>query len=493
MTATAKKILSLALALTMVLLPVGCEKEPEIRQSEATEAIQSLSTEAPSSTEQAAPEAPRPVQALDDSQMADPAVFAAELSPLTPLPGREGLAIHSYDSFEKANSFLSYAPSASGADLYPNASPRNTWRSFWLSYDPWVLETFQANTSLRSEFQVEVREYKPELAPQLNPSAQPDALPYYLYACWRGMDWKSLAKLEYAVREHPEDQAALQERDAFRDQYLEDFRALQPEDMPQSLHLYVVSYRFPPDAEGGSIVDDPSSNMIYEIQMGELLGEASERDGMAVHAEDPRPLETPGLRLAQPGYEALAAPLNDGDCACLAMEFTADEDITLKGFALYQSKLELREILLTRSGKGQTVEEAWDGESELKLEAGETVRLRLTLHDPEAENFAWVIWPDGVTHGHDPAAARPGDYVKWFNNCLGEYCRAQFCMLSYEAKGGPGKAATELVLRRDLEPWEYILGQSCDVDHRFSTSLYSYYLDYWNPLFNPAWQGAGPG
>ena len=492
MTSAAKRIVCLLLAISMTFFYSGCVKEPETGQSAAAQKPQSFPSAEPSPAETAAPDTTRPILPLDDSQMADPAVFAAELSPLTPLPGREGLAIHSYDSFEKQSGRWSYANCAQGEDLYPNASPHNTWRSFWMSYDPWVLETFQANTSLRSDFQVDIREYKPELAPQLNPSAQPDALPYYLYACWRGMDWKSLAQLEYAVREHPEDQTAIQARDAFRDQYLEDFRALQPEDLPKLPYFYIISYRFPADAEGGSIVDDPASEMIYEIQMGENPGEAGEI-GMAVHAEDPRPLETPGLRLTRPGYEALAAPLNDGDCACLAMEFTADEDITLKGFALYQSKLEIREILLTRSGNGRTVEEAWDGESELKLEAGETVQIRLTLHDPEAENMAWVIWPDGACHGHDPAAARPEDYVQWFNSCLGEYCRAQFCMLSYEAKEGPGKAAAELVLRRDLEPWEMILGQSCDVDNRFSTSLYSYYLDYWNPLFNPAWQGERPG
>jgi hypothetical protein len=92
----------------------GCVKEPETGQSAAAQKPQSFPSAEPSPAETSAPDTPRPIQPLDDSQMADPAVFAAELSPLTPLPGREGLAIH---STETANFRWSYAPSAKGADL----------------------------------------------------------------------------------------------------------------------------------------------------------------------------------------------------------------------------------------------------------------------------------------------------------------------------------------------------------------------------------------
>ena len=103
-----------------------------------------------------------------------------------------------------------------------------------------------------------------------------------------------------------------------------------------------------------------------------------------------------------------------------------------------------------------------------------------------------VIRPDGADHGDKPEDAKPEDLVVYSNNTLGAYCRDQFCILDYSVGKEKHTAVSELVLRHDVNPWELIFFCACDGDHQFSGHLYSYYLDYWNPLYNPAWQGNTP-
>ncbi len=174
----------------------------------------------------------------------------------------------------------------------------------------------------------------------------------------------------------------------------------------------------------------------------------------------------------------------------MAMEFTADEDIILHCFKLSKSKVIIREIILVRTRDDETVEETWDGKSDITIQPGETVKIVLTLHGPDAENQAAVYWPDGAIHSYDPLTARPEDYVEWSNATLGEYFKDQFCTLEYTTGTELHLVTTELVLRQNASPWELIFLLSCDEHHEFSKHLYSYYLDYVNPLFNPAWRGA---
>ena len=120
------------------------------------------------------------------------------------------------------------------------------------------------------------------------------------------------------------------------------------------------------------------------------------------------------------------------------------------------------------------------------------MEIHLTLHDPEAENFGKVIRPDGVDYGDKPENAKPEDTVIYFNTTLGAYCRDQFCVLDYSLGEEAHTVVSELILRHEVNPWELIFLIACDRDHQFSAHLYSYYLDYYNPLFNPAWKGAMP-
>ena len=331
-----KSIICCLLALLLLVSLAGCRDKPDATAP---------STEATASgPAQAQEEVRLPILPLDDSQMADP---AARVIDRAPLEGREGLKIPG--SLPSEDFFLSYSAVPTGLTIYPNASPNNSRRSIYFSFKPWDLRSFAMDENpFRSTLRVEAREWTPEAAPQLDPAAQPDALPYFIYASWRGMDWKELARLELAAREDPGDADAARARDAFRAQYLEDFLALQPQDLPALPYLYEIRLSFPPDAEGGQAADE-SIPIIYYAASQESPGDVSIGDpGIIVSAEDPRPAETPGLTLLQPGYEALAAPLNDGDCRAKAMEFTAGEDLILHGLKLYKSNIRIEKIAVLR-------------------------------------------------------------------------------------------------------------------------------------------------
>lgn len=484
-----KKLLCGLLALLLLVSLPGCKDKPEtaapsVSLSSATD--QQAETDPP----QTEPPEPLPILPLDDSQMEDP---AARVIDRAPTEGREGLAIPGMTKYPPEGMSINYMTSYGGLILYPNASPLHSHRSIEPSFQRWNPETFRLLADpFRSAYQLELREWTPEAAPQLDPDAQPDALPYFIYASWRGMDWKELARLELAARENPDDGDAARARDAFRDQYLEDFLALQPEDLPSLPYLYEIAFSFPPEAEGGQVVDENVSDLNCTVDDFHLGGCSFGGYNVSLRAEDPRPAESPGLSLLQPGYEALAAPLNNGDCRAKAMEFTAGADLTLHGFKLYKSKLQIEGITVLRTQNGETREEPWDGASDLPVQAGETVTLLLTLHDPGAENRVNVFWPDGVIHGHNPKFARPEDRVEYINATLGGYCRDQFCVLDYSLGEEAHTAVSELILRHEVNPWELIFLIACDGDHQFSKHLYSYYLDYYNPLFNPAWQGETP-
>ena len=482
------RLLAGALALLMMLSLAGCREKPGGTASSAGPEANSSGAAQTEPTETQPPEEVHlPILPLDDSQMADP---AARVIDRAPLDGREGLTIKGWTKLPDEGFSLNYMHGAIGQDVYPNASPLCALRSICFSFARWDPDTFRLlYDPFRSVYQMGLREWTPERAPQLDPAAQPDALPYYVYASWRGMDWKALADLELAVLEKPDDAAAVRARDAFRDQYLEDFLALQPEDLPTLPFLYEIWLRFPPDAEGGMAVDERLPSLDGTVDDEDGCGHDAWIGGAAIHTEDPRSRQTPGLTLAQPGYEALVVPLNDGDCRVKAMEFTVGEDLTLHGFRLYRSNIEVRQITVARTGSGGMSEELWDGRSDFSVRAGETVALYLTLHDPEAENLVNVIFPDGAIHHHDAKAARPEDRVEYINTTLGEYCKDQFCILDYSAGDGTHTAATELALRREANPWETIFLIACDGDRQFSAHLYSYYIDYCNPLFNPAWEG----
>ena len=482
------RLLAGALALLMMLSLAGCREKPGGAASSAgPEATSSGAAQTEPVETEPPEEAHLPILPLDDSQMADP---AARVIDRTPLDGREGLTVPGRKDGPES---LDYSLGPVYVDLYPNASPFDSFRELLFFFGEWDLDTFQVRLSGRSTLETEVRACTPEPAPQLDPAAQPDALPYYVYASWRGMDWKELARLELAAREDPDDGNAARARDAFRDRYLEDFLALQPEDLPTLPHLCEVLFRFPADSAGGEVIDEAitSIDMSWDTVSQGSVGWGSTA-AINLRSEDPRPAESPGLTLAAPGYEVPAAPLNDGDCAGKAMEFTAEEDLTLHGFQLYRSRVELRQITLVRTLNGETAEEVWDGKSDLQIRAGETVALYLTLHDPDAESWVNVYWPDGVIHGNNPKAARPEDRVEWHSITLGEYRKDQFCVLRYRRGDEDCSAATELVLRHDANLWELIFFCACDGDHQFSEHLYSYYLDYYNPLCNPAWQGETP-
>ncbi|MBR6378277.1 MAG: hypothetical protein IKS05_11020 [Oscillospiraceae bacterium] len=483
------RVLAVLLVALLLLALGGCGENPGA--AKATEGLtektdtETLGTEQ-SETEpvETEPPEPLPILPLDDSQMEDP---AARVIDRAPTEGREGLTIETDTDEPQALNYVGRGVS----DLYPNASRFNSFGYTLFSYEKLNLDSFLLRTATCSAMEQQVRAWTPEYAPQLDPAAQPEALPYHVYASWRGMDWKELARLELAVRQCPEDDAALRARDACRDRFLEDFLALKAEDLPPVPYLYEFELRFPPDAEGGEVLDEAITDLAATADYLEkpFTGFGCDYALLTrLHAEDPRSRETPGMQLTQPGYEVLAAPLNDGDCSCLAMEFIAAEDITLHRLRLYRSQLQLQQIRVTRTGAGATAEETWDGESELTVRAGERVALWLRLHDPEGENHVDVFGPDGVIYSHNLKNAKSQDYVSCYNSSFGAYRIDQFCLLDYTANGAAHSASTELVLRRDLNPWELIFLCACDQDHRFSKNLYSYYLDYYNPLFNSAWK-----
>ena len=484
------RVLAVLLVALLLLALGGCGENPGA--AKATERLTEKTDTEPVGTVQSETEPPEPlpILPLDRSQMEDP---AARVIDQAPTEGREGLAIPGMTKYPPEGMSINYMTSYGGLILYPNASPLHSYRSIEPSFQQWNPETFRLLVDpFRSAYQLEIREWTPEAAPQLDPAAQPDAFPYFLYASWRGMDWKELARLELAAREDPDDGDAARARDAFRDQYLEDFLALQPEDLPPLPYLYEATFSFPPETEGGQITDEktPLLDFIVDDYDGGSYGIGGEN--LTLRAEDPRPAETPGMTLLQPGYEALAAPLNNGDCRAKAMEFTAGADLTLHGLKLYKSRIQIEGITVLRTQNGETREEPWDGASDLPVRAGETVEILLTLHDPEAETLGKVIRPDGVDYGDRPKNARPEDRVVYISATLGAYCRDQFCVLDYSLGEEAHTAVSELILRHEVKPWELILLIACDGDHQFSKHLYSYYLDYYNPLFNPAWRGEMP-
>ena len=489
-------LLAGALALLMMLSFAGCREKPGGTASSAAPEANPSGTAQTEPTETQPPEEVHlPILPLDDSQMADP---AARVIDRAPTEGREGLTVDERFPENPLRVSMLYSFCTSSTHLYPNASAA-TFPFIDASFMPWNMNRLKVNIAAESLYKTEIDEWLPETAPQLDPHAQPDALPYYVYASWRGMDWKELALLELAAREAPADKDAARARDAFWDQYLEDFLALQPEDFPHMLYLYRGEVRFLSDVDGGRTVDEKISTISLNTGNSNI-GDApsSERDvgysaDIILSAEDPRPSQTPGLTLAAPGYEALAAPLNNGDCYAKAMEFYSEEDLTLKGLAIYGSNVRIQTITVLRTRAGETSEAVWDGQSDLLVQSGETVELYLSLHDGGAENSPLVAGPDGNSFRvYDRETAQPGDHIVWVNSTLGEYRKDQFCILNYVVGTDACKATTELVLCRNANPWEMTFLFSCDEDYQFSEHLYSYYLDYYNPLFNPAWQGETP-
>lgn len=491
MSDTRRRLLALVLLVAMALGLTACGAQGGRTEPEP---------QAPSAEEQPAEEQPaeeQPAEELpwDESQMAE---LCLPLEPMTSLEGREGLKLPAspqrrnvLGALEEEYAGNVVAPPPREMDLYPDQLPDQVIRFWYLTkyaIQKPDLDRFQADLGIASSYTCSIRsEYAlgaeaPEWGPQLDAGAQPNALPYYVYLTARGADWQALAALYEAARNDPEDAAARQAWEEAYGAYLEDFRALQAEDLP-AFHSYLVEIRFTPTAEGGQIYDETCTEINTEGGLWSQIGVTAR-----IHTQMPRVGSGPGLKQKAAGFTAPLAPLCDGLVTCRVMEFTTEEDVTLTDLGFSTKQLELCGAELERTTATGTVTTPWDGQSPLALAAGEEVRLTVTVRD-KAACSSLSLQRNGLTKGYDREAwakREEGDWLFWTSLSLYDYSRTAFCTLGYDRAGARCETSTGLQLKHELNLWELAIGNYLGWDTA------PYYIWFYNPCCNEAWRRATP-
>lgn len=198
--------------------------------------------------------------------------------------------------------------------------------------------------------------------------------PFWLYQTYRGVDWSVAAELALAAQNG--DENARQELDAYETLYLEDYKALTPEDIPP-LYGYWVTNNVTTNVDNAGATAAQYETLPLMIGSEEL---AVDMGLLNVYRQgwDQYLASTDGDADIYAGRLADARPTYWGDgTVTLAPMVIEKEDApqTLTGLELYGIEGEILEAIVSFNGNTQS----WDGASELQIPENTPISIVVTL------------------------------------------------------------------------------------------------------------------
>lgn len=222
---------------------------------------------------------------------------------------------------------------------------------------------------------------------------------YYLYQCYRGLDWGKVAELFDAAREastalegsKDADRAALQQTVddywAYTDQYSQDYDSLTQEQYPK-FYAYEVLINFYYDYDNPQ--DDSFTYMDVSWPGVSFRAECGEVRFHKENMYDEIPKEIGGLEQISYGVrDTASSPYSTGSVTTLVANFETEDDITLTRGYFYGDAEKISQIRVNAASQEQNADGApvrsmdylWDGQTPLPVEGGLTVQLYATFTD----------------------------------------------------------------------------------------------------------------
>ena len=213
-----------------------------------------------------------------------------------------------------------------------------------------------------------------------------EPFPFYIYQCYRGMDWKKLSELRAAVTDA--DIKASQDFKTMKDMYLNEYTAaLEQGTLPQ-LYRYVLGVGF-------NMENCSTAANVKAISLT-LRGETKRYvfDNLLLDAETEFGFESVEISETLAVSDAPVYFSNEGIIDLASLDFTSPDSFTLTGLSFFEDHATVItdcSLILTRAD-GVTVEMKWDCKTPVPILAGETVKIHAYCADPK---LAGVI--EGIT------------------------------------------------------------------------------------------------
>ena len=223
-------------------------------------------------------------------------------------------------------------------------------------------------------------------------------LPYYVYQNYVGVDFEQLgAKWQTYLDEVQKrsdagemsasetEMAALNEFVTMRDAALEGFKALKG-DETREFYLYSILIQFSRDNENA--VEEVVTELTVTIdgtQFTPFTGEIHLiPSARPVHYEKRISMMFSMMNTRGTGL------YGDGIGRLFTHSFTAEEDITLMEYMVWEEQFAVLDLIVTiSSNTGYSVDFYWDGSSPIDVGTGDRVSVTAIFHNPNMENFSY--------------------------------------------------------------------------------------------------------
>lgn len=237
---------------------------------------------------------------------------------------------------------------------------------------------------------------------------------YYLYQCYRGLDWGKVAELFDAAREastalegsKDADRAALQQTVddywAYTDQYSQDYDSLTQEQYPK-FYAYEVLINFyydydNPQDDSFTYIDVSWPGVSFRAECGEVRFHKE-------NAYDDNAEKVGGLHQLTGGFrDAASFPYGPGTTTTLVGYLETENEVTLtrgyfSGYTPEISRIQVNMDSLEQNPDGtpvRSMDYLWDGQTPLTVEGGLTIQLNATFTDQRLQ----AMVPEGKLYFH---------------------------------------------------------------------------------------------
>lgn len=255
----------------------------------------------------------------------------------------------------------------------------DTWVPYFqfyiLSKEPIDLNSVKVSIPIRTRYNIESKE---EIDLNAGISTMTDltrqepeqnVFPYYLYLCYRGVDFGELARLK------EEDPLDYESYKAEIDSYARDFYSLTPDELPQ-FHVYTINVQLDLQSEiseSFSEVDIRVGDQVYH----EEIGTVQLRKTIPLNITYDWDLNGENIDDGVCGYATEPTLYNDGIHKIENFYLIdVDQDKTLTNLRFLNPDIEFVDaVLRVNVGDGTYMEYSWNGEDPLNLYTGDLIAM----------------------------------------------------------------------------------------------------------------------
>lgn len=331
------------------------------------------------------------------------------------------------------NRYADYDPDREIYITAPNAyfsyyelySRNHSVRFYILTKEPLDPEDIEVSIPCRSPYKVSVFEMEDlrdtQYARGFDIESSFDVstwLPYYVYQCYRGVDFKKLKQLydgTYGREDFPgassEDSTGATEAEKityneYLNAELEHYKALKPEDLPE-FYAYMVDVFL----AAGETYDETIREMEVRVKDSSYhfdIGEVNLITG------DQFALDEPVLSISGPTGQ-FQQLYNDGlGKIWMMFAFTAEEDMVLTELEFLDDDFEILDLYVTIMNGNQITNFFWDGSTPIDIVAGDEFYMDLIFRNEHTDELCYNVKLHAILH----CETASGSACMWEENYL---------------------------------------------------------------------------